>query len=133
MIFVFGGAYQGKLDFVKEKFSIREEDVFVADKSMDIDSLPENTRCIYGLHAWVRALVERGEAVDEKVRGLIYKLIVTQKDDVVIIMDDVSQGIVPMDKVERAFREANGRAMIRLARDAKEVYRVFCGIGVKIK
>ena len=28
MVLVFGGAYNGKLDFVKEKFSINEDDIF---------------------------------------------------------------------------------------------------------
>ena len=28
MILIFGGAYQGKLDFAKEKFNISDEEVF---------------------------------------------------------------------------------------------------------
>ena len=48
-------------------------------------------------------------------------------------MQDMSQGIVPMDKEERAAREMNGRLMIYLAGEADEVVRVFCGIGERIK
>ena len=29
MVLVFGGAYNGKLDFVKEKFSINEDDIII--------------------------------------------------------------------------------------------------------
>jgi len=53
--------------------------------------------------------------------------------DKVLIMTDVSQGIVPMDAELRAFREMNGRLMLYLASEAEEVIRVFCGIGKKVK
>ena len=48
-------------------------------------------------------------------------------------MTDVSQGIVPMDPALRVFREMNGRLMLRLAAEASEVHRVFCGIGKRVK
>ena len=53
--------------------------------------------------------------------------------DKVLIMTDVSQGIVPMDPALRVFREMNGRLMLRLAAEASEVHRVFCGIGKRVK
>ena len=100
MIFVFGGAYQGKHDFAREKFNITDEDI------VDVINVSE----------------EHIEAI-----------ITASNRQTVIIMNDISQGIVPMDAGERAYRESSGRAMIRLAKEADEVYRVFCGIGVKIK
>ena len=53
--------------------------------------------------------------------------------DRIIIASDVSQGIVPMDPTERAFREMMGRTMLYLAAEADQVYRVFCGLGQQIK
>lgn len=53
--------------------------------------------------------------------------------DKILVITDVSQGIVPMEAETRAFREMNGRLMLYLAREAEEVYRVFCGIGKRIK
>lgn len=131
MIFVFGGAYQGKLDFVKEKFGLHD-DIFTP-RTVPLANATSfsGVRCINGLHTWVRELVDNHEDVDARINELIETL--SPDQDIVIIMNDVSQGIVPMDPVERAFREANGRAMIKLAREAEEVYRVFCGIGIKIK
>jgi adenosyl cobinamide kinase/adenosyl cobinamide phosphate guanylyltransferase len=38
-----------------------------------------------------------------------------------------------MEAGQRAYREACGRAMIRLARESEEVYRGFCGIGTRLK
>ena len=54
-------------------------------------------------------------------------------EDKVLVITDVSQGVVPIDKDVRAAREANGRLMIYLAGEAKQVHRVFCGIGKRIK
>lgn len=63
-------------------------------------------------------------------------MLAARRDDLkdkIIIIDDISQGVVPMDKTLRAWREATGRAMLYLSEEADEVYRVFCGIGQKIK
>ena len=48
-------------------------------------------------------------------------------------MTDTSQGVVPIDKDVRAFREMNGRLMLYLADKAEHVVRVFCGIGKALK
>lgn len=53
--------------------------------------------------------------------------------DKILIFDDISQGVVPMDKTERAWREAAGRCMTYLGQEADEVIRVFYGIGSKVK
>ena len=53
--------------------------------------------------------------------------------DKIIIMDDVSQGVVPIDTDRRAWREDVGRTMLWLAKEADEVHRVFCGLGQRIK
>ena len=41
--------------------------------------------------------------------------------------------LVAGERPLRAAREANGRLMIYLAEEAKEVHRVFCGIGKRMK
>ena len=121
MIFVFGGADQGKREFAESTFSLREGD----------------DRLIDNLDEWIRSLVDDGIDVEPAVDALIMDLEKRDAEldgqEVVVIMNDISQGIVPMDPVERAFREANGRAMIKLAANASAVYRVFCGIGTRIK
>ena len=53
--------------------------------------------------------------------------------DAVIAADEVGAGVVPMAAEDRAFREAVGRAMCVIARNAAEVTRCVCGIGVRIK
>lgn len=122
MIFIFGGAYQGKREFAEETFGIKDDE----------------ERLIDNLHEWIRNLVTDDRDSDAAVDALLLDVSKREEElsdgrEVVVIMDDVSQGLVPIDTVERAFREANGRAMIKIASQANAVYRVFCGIGIKLK
>ena len=51
----------------------------------------------------------------------------------ILIAADITQGIVPMDPVERAWREETGRCLVWLAQQADQVIRVFCGIPQRVK
>ena len=53
--------------------------------------------------------------------------------DIVLLCDEVGQGIVPMERADRDYREAVGRTMCVAAQRAEEVYRVVCGIAQRIK
>ena len=125
MILVFGGAYQGKKEFVFRTFGLTENDIEYAGGPSWV---PGDKKVISGLELFIRSCAEEGVSVEEKLEGMMNNL----KDKIVII-NDISQGIVPMDKVDRLWREENGRAMNLLARKAEEVYRVFCGIESRIK
>ena len=48
-------------------------------------------------------------------------------------MDEVGCGIVPLSREDRDYREAVGRAGQKLAEAAREVWRIQCGIPVRIK
>ena len=51
----------------------------------------------------------------------------------VVVADEIGCGVVPIDRSERAWREAAGRALCVLAQKSEQVVRVVCGIGVRIK
>ena len=53
--------------------------------------------------------------------------------DAVVITDEIGCGVVPMDRNDRIWREAAGRALCVIAQKAETVIRVTCGIGVRIK
>ena len=150
MILIFGGAYQGKLGYARDNFKI--ETVFDCSKGQDrgaepdagetpradVNDLPPDARklpepnlsadAITGLEAFVLACTRSGiEAADW------FRERRDQWQDKILIIQDQSQGIVPVDAEQRAAREMNGRLMIYLAGEADEVYRVFCGIGRRIK
>lgn len=80
------------------------------------------------------------------VEGMIWEMLAAGKDpvaempalaegwaDCAILLEDVCCGIVPMDAMERAYREAVGRCGAYLARRARRVTRVFCGLGTVLK
>ncbi len=156
MILIFGGAYQGKRDFAKEHFGIETvtecaapgaelagaedsgaEDTCAEDSGLaeghsgteTVLALPDfSGDAVCGLERFARACTEAGlearDLMEEQKAGW---------QDKILIITDVSQGIVPMDKTTRAFREMNGRLMLYLASEADEVWRVFCGIGKRIR
>lgn len=53
--------------------------------------------------------------------------------DIKIISTETGCGIVPVEEFDRKWREVTGRLLCFLAEKAEGVYRVTCGIGVRIK
>ena len=123
MILVFGGAYQGKTDYAMKEFGAGT----VCDLSEGGE--PDFTKeIITGIDAFAGRLSAEGDDPAE--------YFASRRDewkDKVLVITDISQGVVPIDKKVRAAREANGRLMIYLAGEAEQVHRVFCGIGKRIK
>ena len=50
-----------------------------------------------------------------------------------VICNEVGSGVVPMDRRQREHREAVGRLCTQLAIRAQAVYRVSCGLGMRLK
>jgi adenosyl cobinamide kinase/adenosyl cobinamide phosphate guanylyltransferase len=80
------------------------------------------------LHLWVKQLLQEGKPAEEIVLQY-YK----EHPDCIFICDEIGNGIVPMEKQEREYRERVGRLLIRLAGEAETVERIICGMGQKIK
>ena len=108
MILIFGGAYQGKYAYAKERFG--------------------DMKIVNEFHKWVLELVKEDKNVGEEVRRFI-----SENRDTIVICDDISCGVVPADAEIRLWREAVGRSMAALAEASNEVIRLFCGIPTKIK
>ena len=126
MLLIFGGAYQGKLEYALSTYKLVEKDVYHCDmESMVINF---DKKIIADLEKFVLACVKEGINAKECLEDNLEKL-----QGKIIIFDDISQGVVPIDKTERAWREMTGRCMTYLGQQADEVIRVFCGIGNKVK
>lgn len=126
MILIFGGVYQGKLDYVLERFSLTDNDVYKCDD--ENIGMPENKKVICEIDKWILALVKADVDIEEEVRRFI-----SGYPDAVVICSDISCGVVPVDPVLRKWREATGRALGLLSRKSNEVVRLFCGIPTRIK
>lgn len=128
MILVIGGAYQGKLDYAKETYGLTDDDVFTCKEESTAVGFDE--KVVDHFERYVLALIKAGQ-VPEKAVGM--QLRANRYKGRIIICDDISQGVVPMDKTERAWREGVGRTMVRMGQQADKIIRVFCGIPVVLK
>ena len=133
MIFIFGGAYQGKLDFAKEKFNITDKEVItLKDDNYDFVSAfgseLQDAKIVDKIEEFCYACAKEGVEAREYLEAHIDEV-----KDKIIISRDVSQGLVPMDPLDRAYREMMGRMMIYLSNQSDQAYRVLAGLGQQIK
>ncbi len=121
-----GGAYQGKLDFVLSAFQVDLADVFECGQStLELDFSKPVINNIQNLF-WAQQ--------QARIDSLDYLKANREKiNDLMIICEDLSSGVVPIDAATRLWRETTGRCGVWLAFQADEVIRVFCGIGTRIK
>lgn len=122
MIFIYGGKYQGKLDFAKARYGLSDAEIFLCGE--DTAHLDANARCLAYVEKWalnrVRAGVDPLQAFEAR-------------SDAIVIATDISCGVVPTDATLRAWREACGRLNARLAAQSDAVWRLFCGIPQRLK
>lgn len=124
MILIIGGAYQGKLDYAKSAFALNPEDIFTCTGT-EIDF---SRRCIHALEEFCYACIQEGLdpiAYVQAHRG--------QWQESILICNDLSSGVVPMDPVQRQWRHTTGRLCQFLAGEARQVSRIFCGLEQRLK
>lgn len=108
MIFIVGGAFQGKGAFAEKHF-----------KGKEIVVHYEET---------VREELLAGKDPLAEAESFL-----AEHRDAVIISAEVGYGLVPIDAFERKYREAVGRVNCYLAGEAEQFYRVICGEGERLK
>ena len=119
MELIIGGAYQGKLTFAREKYGLKDTDIFTCTEDGELDL---SARCIRRLEEYVWGCMKKGVEPTKEFRR-----------DAVLISRDISAGIVPMDPEQRAWREAVGRYLSALAARSDTVTRIFCGLPQQLK
>ena len=80
-------------------------------------------------HETVREAVLNGD----RDPGAFARDFIREHPDAVVVSDEVGAGVVPVSARDRAYREAVGRVLCLIAREAEQVTRCVCGIGVRIK
>ena len=123
MVLITGGVYQGKEEFAREHFPIasganggraKTEELYQADLITDF-------------HLWIARELKGGKDPWEGTCRILEK-----NPDAVITVAELGCGIVPADAFDRNWREVTGRICCMLAKKARAVYRVSCGIGTKL-
>ena len=126
MILIFGGAYQGKLAYALKRSGLTEDDVYYCGEN-DAGT-PTGRKIIYELDKWMLALVKAGADPGPALLRFIEK-----NPDALVICNDISCGVVPVDETLRKWREAVGRSLAELSRVSDETVRLFCGIPAVLK
>lgn len=126
MILVIGGASQGKTEYAVRQLGLQPAEM--ADgASCSIDELGR-FRGVDRFHLLVKRLLSEGQDVSS-LADQLWEI----NPELVVIVNELGCGIVPMDPADRLWREKTGRVCCELTQKAEKVYRVFCGIGAKIK
>ena len=108
MIFVVGGLGAGKRAFLEQQFGYLPE---------QMSNRPENeTPVLYGLED-----LDPLPPLEDLLRREA------------VVCREVGCGVVPMDRADRDRREAVGRLCCALAEQTQAVYRVNCGIPMRLK
>lgn len=123
---VIGGYAQGKLAYVKQQFDLSEYEQY--DRVLPVSGTGGKNILIDHLHLWVKKQLEEQNDPETALRIFLEK-----QPNWILISDEVGNGIVPMDTLEREYRERTGRMLITVAQQADGVIRVVCGIGQKLK
>ena len=117
--FISGGAFQGKSEYAAEKYGFSEEDIFSFDLEKEFDF---TKKCYTHIELYVLCCIRKRITPN-----------LSFPQGAVLISDDISCGIVPMDKEMRLWREETGRFLTKLSGLSKSVTRVYGGIAVTIK
>lgn len=127
MKLVIGGTAQGKLEYVLLKYDVQKNRVWDGVLPTDRNS-DGNIVVINHFHQWVKGCMAGGGCPESEMMSFL-----DCHEDCIIICDEIGNGIVPVEPFEREYRECVGRILVQLAKRAKEVERIICGIGQKIK
>lgn len=93
-------------------------------------------RVILHMEALVKHLLEAGAETEVFAGELVRRLREREAkggEETVLTADEIGCGIVPADASERVYREQEGRFCQKIAAGADSVYRVVCGLEMKIK
>lgn len=72
------------------------------------------------------------EALKELASFLVQSLL-EGNENRILVTEEIGCGIVPADPFERMYREETGRVCCLAAAEARQVWRVCCGLGQRIK
>ena len=147
------GFAQGKLEYVQNKNA--EEAISIAmvidcaqpsyqEMLQGIDSKTKNNSddinnvadadgilIINHLHLWVKDLLREGME-ETTVQSTILSCVAAHPN-IILICDELGNGIVPLEKMDRIWREQTGRLTVELAKQAERVERILCGLGQRLK
>ena len=161
MILVTGGAFQGKTSFIREHFlpdGERPEGFVRNGKEASFEELC-TCGCVMNFELWIKReleAIQRGEGAEgeadesrgKKAEGRLCGMaleeiqaalsarvreIIRRNPGLIIELQEMGCGVVPIEKKDRIYRECCGRIGCLIAENGSEVYRVICGLGQRLQ
>ncbi|PSL40595.1 adenosylcobinamide kinase /adenosylcobinamide-phosphate guanylyltransferase [Planomicrobium soli] len=129
MHIIFGGAFNGKREYVKTWLNDQEA-LWCEAEMPETGSL---TMVIAGVEIWVKLQLEAGKSEEEVVESAKKALKLNGTSRQIWILTDINRGIVPIDPIERQQRDIVGRLYQFLFKEAESVTRIWYGIPEIIK
>lgn len=123
MIMVTGGAYQGKTDFVKSYYGCEITD----GEKCNFNNVFTN-QCVNNFQMLIKRLIDDNQDVISFTEKLC-----NDNPNIIVIMNEIGCGIIPLEKKDRIWREQVGRAGCIIAEKSETVIRLMCGIPLIIK
>ena len=124
MVLIIGGAWQGKLEFAKREFHLKDSDICTCSGAEIDFSKP----CVNALEEFCYACIQKDIDPMEYVQAHRENW-----QNSILICCDLSSGVVPMDPLQRQWRHTTGRLCQYLAGQADRVSRIFCGLEQRLK
>ncbi|MEG0090627.1 MAG: bifunctional adenosylcobinamide kinase/adenosylcobinamide-phosphate guanylyltransferase [Oscillospiraceae bacterium] len=121
MELILGGAYQGKCAYALALYNLTDSDV--ADARLDATK-----KIICSLHTYIYNQLKQGQNPRQEIEKFA-----DENPSTVFICDEIGCGIVPIDPLEREYRDTVGRVCCMLAQKSSRVHRLVCGIPTVIK
>ena len=143
MILIVGGSHQGKSRAALRHFNR----VNGMESSSVLDGRMMEKRGFGGVEELYEALLSADvilhleklfeylmrETENPEDFGSAFLLQMEAREKRVLTADEIGCGIVPLDPFERDYREREGRFCQRAAAQAREVYRILCGLEMRLK
>lgn len=122
MVLILGGAWQGKLTWARSAYGVTQ----VYDLALGWPERP--AQCCNHLEQ----LTYRAAAEEQTAEELLSRLLPLVEQGIVISRE-IGSGVVPVDPLERRWRELHGAVLQALAAASDRVSRIFCGLEERLK
>ncbi len=112
----------------QDRFITVEEALELSKEIQKHEDTPVLIEC---LSIWVNNMLYHEKGVADMIEEI--NSLMVQKRDIVFVINDVSCGVIPDNKLARDFVDANGKVAQLVASECDAVYHVIAGIATRIK
>jgi len=138
-----GGAFQGKLGYVKSLYP--DSEIFDESNFEELSGAENKFLILNNFHLVVKNLlapytdcyqknggIGTESEIEKSVEEKIFR-IAEKNPEIKIISDEIGSGIVPFERSDRLWRDISGRILVKIAKKSEKVVRIICGIPNRIK